>query len=83
MGGISVVDFTDPADPQELGFYLQQPGGINPDSWAGYWYNGRIYTNDHESQLGVTAFKMKGLGKRKIRYYRGGLNPQTQIASFR
>jgi hypothetical protein len=83
MGGISVVDFTDPAAPVELGHYLQQPGGINPDSWAGYWYNGRIYTNDHESQLGVTVFKMKGLGPKQIKFFRkGGLNPQTQISNF-
>ena len=83
MGGISVVDFSDPAAPVELGHYVQQPGGINPDSWAGYWYNGRIYTNDHESQLGVTMFKMKGLGKKQIKYFRkGGLNPQTQISNF-
>jgi hypothetical protein len=84
MGGISIVDFTDPAAPEELGHYLQQPGGINPDSWAGYWYNGRIYTNDHESQLGVTAFSMKGLGKKQIKFYgKGGLNPQTQVSNFR
>ena len=84
MGGISVVDFTDPAAPEELGFYLQQPDGINPDSWAGYWYNGRIYTNDHESQLGVTVFKMKGLGSKQIKFFdNNGLNPQTQISNFR
>ena len=83
MGGTSVVDFTDPAAPVEIGHYLQQPGGINPDSWAGYWYNGRIYTNDHESQLGVTVFKMKGLGPKQIKFFRkGGLNPQTQISNF-
>jgi len=84
QGGVSVVDFTDPADPQEIGHYMQEPGGVNPDSWAGYWYNGRIYTNDHESQLGVTSFKMKGLGKKKIRFFdKRGLNPQTQISNFR
>jgi hypothetical protein len=82
-GGISAVDFSDPANPVELGFYLQQPGGVNPDSWSAYWYNGRIYTNDHASLLGVTVFKMKGTGKKKVRFYDGGLNPQTQIAKFK
>ena len=83
MGGISIVDFTDPAAPVELGYYLQQPGGINPDSWAGYWYNGRIYTNDHESQLGITVFKATMLNKNNIKFFReGGLNPQTQISNF-
>jgi len=84
MGGISVVDFTDPADPQELGHYIQQPGGMNPDSWAGYWYNGKIYTNDHESRLGVTVFKPKKFLNRKLikHFDSRGLNPQTQISNF-
>jgi hypothetical protein len=82
-GGISAVDFSDPENPKEIGYYLQQPGGVNPDSWSAYWYNGRIYTNDHASTLGVTVFKMKGTGKKKVRYYDGGLNPQTQIAAFK
>ena len=82
-GGISAVDFSDPADPQEIGYYLMQPGGVNPDTWSSYWYNGRIYGNDHSSQLGVTVFKMKGYGRKAVRYYKGGLNPQTQIASFK
>lgn len=82
-GGISAVDFSDPANPQEIGYYLMQPGGINPDTWSAYWYNGKVYTNDYSSSLGVTVFRVKGLGKKQVRYYRGGLNPQTQIASFR
>jgi hypothetical protein len=31
----------------------------------------------------VTVFKLKGTGKKKVRYYDGGLNPQTQIAKFK
>lgn len=80
-GGISAVDFTDPADPQEIGHYLMLPGGVNPDTWAAYWYNGKVYTNDFLSKLGVTVFKIKGLGKKQVKYYRGTLNPQTQIAA--
>lgn len=82
-GGISAVDFSDPSDPQEIGHYLHQPGGILPDTWSTYWYNGRIYTNDYLSGFGVGVFKMKGTGKRKVRFYDGGLNPQTQIARFK
>jgi hypothetical protein len=78
-GGISAVDFTDPANPEELGHYLMLPGGVNPDSWSAYWYNGRVYTNDHSSRLGVAVFGIKGLGKKQVLYYKGGLNPQTQI----
>jgi hypothetical protein len=82
-GGISAVDFSDPSDPQEIGHYLHQPGGVLPDTWSTYWYNGRIYTNDYLSGFGVGVFKMKGTGKRKVNFYDGGLNPQTQIARFK
>lgn len=78
-GGLSVVDFSDPSRPQELGFYLPQVEGVNPDMWAGYWYNGRIYTNEHASRLGVGAFQMDGLGNREVLPYDGTLNPQTQV----
>jgi hypothetical protein len=78
-GGISAVDFSDPADPKEIGHYLMLPGGINPDTWSAYWRNGRVYTNDHLSGLGIGVFKIRGLGKRKVLYYRGTLNPQTQV----
>jgi hypothetical protein len=40
-GGTSVVDFTNPTSPQEVGFH--DPNG---ESWSSYWYNGRIYAND-------------------------------------
>ncbi len=82
-GGISAVDFTDPANPEEIGFYLHQPGGILPDMWSTYWYNGRIYSNDHLSGHGVGVYKMKGTGKRAVKFYKSGLNPQTQIATFK
>ncbi|MFP5297553.1 MAG: LVIVD repeat-containing protein [Actinomycetota bacterium] len=82
-GGISAVDFSDPANPEEIGFYLHQPKGILPDTWATYWYNGRIYTNDHLSGHGVGVYKMQGLNHKKVWYYDGGLNPQTQIAAFK
>jgi len=47
QGGISVVDFTDSANPVEIGFFDRGPidaedmipGGF----WSAYWYKGRIY----------------------------------------
>jgi hypothetical protein len=78
-GGISAVDFSDPANPKEIGHYLMQPRGINPDSWSAYWYNGRVYTNDHASLLGVGVFKVRGLEEDNVLYYKRTLNPQTQI----
>ena len=78
-GGLSVVDFTDPAAPQELGYYLPQVDGANPDMWSGYWYQGRIYTNEHASKLGVSTFEMDGLTFDEVRSVGPTMNPQTQV----
>ena len=78
-GGLSVVDFTDPAQPQELGYYLPQVDGVNPDMWSGYWYRGRIYTNEHASGYGVGLFKAKGFGQAKVKSLGKTFNPQTQV----
>lgn len=53
-GGTSVVDFTNPTQPQEVAFYdFDSPSG---ESWSSYWYNGRIYSND--MVRGVDVFSM-------------------------
>ena len=53
-GGTSVVDFTNPAQPQEVAYYdFDSPSG---QSWSSYWYNGRIYSND--MNRGVDVFSM-------------------------
>lgn len=82
-GGISVVDFSDPANEEEIGYYLDIPGSQLPDSWAAYWYNGFIFTNDHQSKHGIRVFKMKGLGRKQVHYFKGRFNPQVQVASFK
>jgi hypothetical protein len=80
-GGISAVDFSDPANPEEIGYYIHQPNGEMPDSWSGYWYNNRIYSNDHSSLHGLRVFKMKGgFGKRKMMSFGPRFNPQLQIS---
>ena len=46
QGGISVFDFTDPANPVEIAYFDRGP--VNPDRltlggyWSAYWYNGVI-----------------------------------------
>jgi hypothetical protein len=82
-GGLSMVDFSDPANPEEVGHYLALPGGITPDTWSSYWYNGLVYTNDHLSGHGVGVYRFPGTSAKQVKYYKGGLNPQTQIASFK
>ncbi|MEM1106764.1 MAG: DUF305 domain-containing protein [Pseudomonadota bacterium] len=47
QGGLSLIDFTDSANPQEIGYFDRGP--LHPDRlvlggyWSTYWYGGRIY----------------------------------------
>jgi hypothetical protein len=50
QGGLSVIDFTDSANPTEIAFFdrgpinTPNPTGLNLGGfWSTYWYNGHIY----------------------------------------
>ncbi|HVF52210.1 MAG TPA: hypothetical protein VNC78_01245 [Actinomycetota bacterium] len=93
--GLSVVDFSDPANPEEMAYYVPEyEGGQQGDMWAAYWYNGRIYTNDVNlprasaslpatDSAGVGVYEIKALQKNAVRYFRTRLNPQVQVYDFR
>ena len=59
QGGISVIDFTDSANPVEIAYFDRGPiheehlilGGF----WSTYWYNGRIYGTEIARGLDVVA----------------------------
>ncbi|HSR52298.1 MAG TPA: DUF305 domain-containing protein [Acidobacteriota bacterium] len=59
QGGISIIDFTDSANPVEIGFFDRGPidgkqlvlGGF----WSTYWYGGRIYGTEIVRGLDVLA----------------------------
>ena len=59
QGGLSIVDFTDSANPVEIAFFDRGPidaedlvvGGY----WSTYWYNGRIYGTEIVRGLDVFA----------------------------
>jgi hypothetical protein len=60
QGGVSVMDFTDPAHPFELAYFDRGP--ISPTlhvagMWSAYWYNGRIYGSDIVRGLDVYRLK--------------------------
>ena len=55
-GGTSVVDFTDPSNPREVGFYVGTTGRGRADTWSSYWYNGKIYANDITRGVDVFDF---------------------------
>jgi hypothetical protein len=60
QGGISVVDFTDAAHPQEIAYFDRGP--IDPKDvvlggeWSAYWYNGYIYGS--EIARGIDVLKL-------------------------
>ena len=57
QGGISVIDFTDPAAPVEIGWWERGPLSterlILGGSWSAYWYNGKIYSSDIQKGFDV------------------------------
>jgi hypothetical protein len=60
QGGLSVVDFTDAAHPQEIAYFdrgpLDNEKHILGGYWSVYWYNGYIYGS--EIARGVDVFKL-------------------------
>ena len=73
-GGTSVIDFTDPAKPKEIGYY-QIGGDVPAYEWSSYWYNGYIYANDIERGIDVFSFSSPVVKGATILPH---LNPQTQ-----
>ncbi|MFD6100216.1 LVIVD repeat-containing protein [Nocardiopsis flavescens] len=57
QGGVSVIDFNDPAAPREIGYFDRSP--IDEDrlvlggSWSAYYYNGYVYSSDITRGLDV------------------------------
>jgi LVIVD repeat len=84
QSGIGVLDFTDPANPQEVAYADPAPlpriGSTGQSiqvagDWSSYWYNGLIYQAD--ISRGVMAWNLSDnlvAGAAKLSY----LNPQTQ-----
>ncbi len=60
QGGVSVFDFTDPANPVEIAFFDRGPVSATEISlggfWSAYWYNGRIYGS--EIARGLDVFRL-------------------------
>jgi hypothetical protein len=60
QGGISVMDFTNPAQPFEIAYFDRGP--IDPKmlvlggDWSAYWYNGFIYAS--EIARGLDVFEL-------------------------
>ena len=89
QGGLSVIDFTDPANVKEIAYFDRGPidseqlvlGGY----WSAYWYKGRIYAT--EIARGIDVFELEPsefltaeeIAAAKAAIYPGDVfNPQTQ-----
>jgi hypothetical protein len=75
-GGTTIVDFTTPELPRQIGYYIPQEGNQSV-VWSSYWYNGRIYANN-ELTRGIDVFQVKHKFRKRaidLPY----LNPQTQL----
>lgn len=61
QGGVSIIDFTDSANPFEIAYFDRGP--IHPERmvlggyWSTYWHNGRIYGTEISRGLDVLALE--------------------------
>ncbi len=57
QGGVSIFDFTDPANPIEIAYFDRGPVNAtrmaSGGSWSAYWYNGYIYSSEIARGLDV------------------------------
>lgn len=82
QGGADIIDFTNPADPQEIAFWDWNPGGAAGSyNWAHYWYEGpdgpgavTTYGTDIGRGFQVFAGRIRDQADATL----GRLNPQTQ-----
>ncbi|RIV86767.1 DUF305 domain-containing protein [Aurantiacibacter zhengii] len=89
QGGISVIDFTDPANPFEIAYFDRGPVDkdqlVTAGYWSAYWYNGRIYATEIARGIDVFALEPSEhltaaeIAAAEAASYRDGVfNPQTQ-----
>ncbi|TDD40118.1 hypothetical protein E1286_34615 [Nonomuraea terrae] len=59
MGGLSVWDFTDSANPREIGYFERGPrsDGSGGGIWSAYYYNGYIYAADFNEGFDIVQIK--------------------------
>ena len=83
QGGISVMDFTDSANPREIAWFDRGPLSkselVLGGSWSAYFYDGLIYSSDIQQGFDVLKLNdpgIAGMGADENRT----LNPQSQTA---
>ncbi|MDA3626433.1 hypothetical protein OU415_13380 [Saccharopolyspora sp. WRP15-2] len=81
QGGVSVWDFSDSANPKEIGYFDRtpfDPGKLEiSGSWSAYYYNGYVYSSGIQDGLDVLEINDPRTNNAKnVRYEE--FNPQTQ-----
>ena len=80
--GITAIDFTDPANPQQFAF--ADPAPLVPartgGDWSTYWHNGKLYEAD--IRRGLIIWDLNDERENRARTLTGDHNPQTQLTSF-
>ncbi|QIK74677.1 LVIVD repeat-containing protein [Nocardioides piscis] len=81
QGGVSVYDFTDSANPKEIGWWDRGPVDetklVLGGSWSAYYYNGYIYSN--EIQRGFDVLEINDRRTAPAKGVRMDIfNPQSQ-----
>ncbi|HEX6022687.1 MAG TPA: hypothetical protein VFZ00_11875 [Solirubrobacter sp.] len=83
QSGVSVIDFTNPAAPQEIAYAdpapLSTTQNITGGDWSTHFYNGKIYESD--IRRGVIIWDLDHDAMRRVRTPDMS-NPQTQTMSF-
>ena len=89
QGGISLMDFTDSANPREIAYFDR--GAINDEQlvvggyWSSYWYKGHIYGTEITRGIDVFALQPSEFltaaeiaAAESASYQNARFNPQTQ-----
>jgi len=89
QGGVSVIDFTDSANPKEIAFFDRGP--IDEDTmvvagfWSTYWYEGKIYGSEIVRGLDVMELlpseylSENEIAAASLADQKGVFNPQQQF----
>ncbi|MDZ5077199.1 hypothetical protein [Nesterenkonia sp. HG001] len=76
QGGISVFDFTDSANPEEVAWFDRGEGISDGGTWSSYYYNGFVYSSD--LSIGFDTFQLDDSIDGDARTDLQELNPQGQ-----
>ncbi|MFI6579443.1 LVIVD repeat-containing protein [Nocardiopsis sp. NPDC050513] len=81
QGGVSVIDFNDPRDPREIGYFDMdsrvEEGVQDNDTWSTYYYNGYVYSSDIVRGIDVLRLEDPRL-RAAERVEMEEFNPQSQ-----